>query len=567
MRRQHLDELVVIGRRGLEVRRGGQVADAPLPLGQRVVGDSAHQILQEPVLAVLGGARVGLDRQHLLAHERRQHRVVERRIVVCERRERPLRERLAEHGAVLDDAALVGREPVQAGGDQRVQGLRHLQGVHGAGRPVDAPLLHQVAAVEQHAHGLDGVQRHALGAGQDLPREGIGQPRHEAVEQRPHRRLGQRLQIERREVALPRSPRGAPLDELRPGGGDDVEGRVPRPLEQMLDEVEQRRVGPLHVLEGQHRRIDVGQPLEEHPPGREQVFALEPGAALHPQQMRDPRLDERALVGVLEVRVQHVGELCERRVGRIVLADPAPHPHHVGQRPVGHALAVGRTPAPVPVDHLGEAVEVLVELPHQPRLADPGDAGDRHEMGAALVGAGVEQVLDLAQLALAADERRLQALRLERPARARDDPHRPPQPVQADLALELVLAGILEDHRRLGRAPGRVAHEHPPRLGQGLHPRGAVHDIARHHALADGADGDGRLTGQHAGADAQVGDADLVAERAHGGDQVERGPHRPLGVVLGGVVRSPDGHDGVADELLHHPAVELDQAAADVEVA
>src|SRR5205823_5733114 len=55
-------------------------------------------------------------------------------------------------------------------------------------------------------------------------------------------------------------------------------------------------------------------------------------------------------------------------------------------------------------------------------------------------------------------------------------------------------------------------------------------------------------------------------ERRDGGDEVEGGPNRPLGVVLGRDRSSPDGHDGVADELLDGAAVQLDQAPACVEV-
>ena len=65
----------------------------------------------------------------------------------------------------------------------------------------------------------------------------------------------------------------------------------------------------------------------------------------------------------------------------------------------------------------------------------------------------------------------------------------------------------------------------------------------------------------------KLGCADLVAERRHGGDQVERCPHSTLGVVLGRGRRAPDGHHRVADELLDRAAVELDQPTAGVEVA
>ena len=40
----------------------------------------------------------------------------------------------------------------------------------------------------------------------------------------------------------------------------------------------------------------------------------------------------------------------------------------------------------MPVDRLGDPVEVLVELPRQPRLADPGDPRHGDEVGLLLVG-------------------------------------------------------------------------------------------------------------------------------------------------------------------------------------
>ena len=70
-----------------------------------------------------------------------------------------------------------------------------------------------------------------------------------------------------------------------------------RPLEQVLDEVEQARVRPLHVLEHEDGRIRIGEPLEEEPPGCEQVVALVRGLLLgDTEQAREQRLDEFPLV-------------------------------------------------------------------------------------------------------------------------------------------------------------------------------------------------------------------------------------------------------------------------------
>ena len=139
--------------------------------------------------------------------------------------------------------------------------------------------------------------------------------------------------------------------------------------------------------------------------------------------------------------------------------------------------------------------------------------------------------------------------------------------VRPVLALELERARVLVDDRLLGRAPRRLADEDRARLGDRLHARGGVDEVAGDHALALGAERDGGLAGQHACAGAQLLGAHLLAERRDGGDEVERGANGALGVVLGRRRRAPDRHHRVADELLDRAAVELDQPPARVEVA
>ena len=50
-------------------------------------------------------------------------------------------------------------------------------------------------------------------------------------------------------------------------------------------------------------------------------------------------------------------------------------------------------------------------------------------------------------------------------------------------------------------------------------------------------------------------------------DELEAGADRTLGVVLFGDGDSPDGHDGVSDELLHDTAISGDYRPGDFEVA
>ena len=77
----------------------------------------------------------------------------------------------------------------------------------------------------------------------------------------------------------------------------------------------------------------------------------------------------------------------------------------------------------------------------------------------------------------------------------------------------------------------------------------------------------GGFAGEDARAGAEVGRADVRPQIPHESRELERGANGAFGVVLVRDRRSPHGHDGVADELLDHAAVALDDPAALVEVA
>ena len=418
------------------------------------------EILEEAVLSSLGRPRIRLDAEHLFAHERREQRLELVLRQSDERRDSPHAERLAEHRPVLKKPALRGREAVEPRGDQRVQRLRNLERRDLLGRPVRRAFLCEQTAIEQHAHGFHRVQRHAFGALEDLPPQALGQAGHEPLEQLLHGAFGKRLEVERREVAVARSPTRPPLVQLGPRERDHVEREIARPLEQVLDEVEQARVRPVHVLEREHGGVHLGEPLEEQPPGREQILPVADGRFLEPEEVREPWLDERPLVLVGHVLIDARPELAPCRGGILVLADAGAHAHHVRERPVRHAFAVGQAAAAVPVHLLDEPVEVLVELPGHARLADPGDSRHGDEVCAPVLCAGVEQILDQLQLALATDERRLEPGRLQRAADAGHDTQGLPEDHELGLPFQLVLARALEDDRLLGRPPRRLTNQH-----------------------------------------------------------------------------------------------------------
>ncbi len=289
-----------------------------------------------------------------------------------------------------------GAQPVQSRRRQRVQCLRDLERVQRPGRPVDVALAYEQAAVEQHPHRLDRVQRHALRACEHSVAVLLRKPRHEAVEERAHRLVRERLERQRRRVPHRAGPGRMPVRQIGAREREHENRVVARPLEQVLDELEQRRIRPLEVLEHEHDRPAVAYPLEEEPPRAEQLLLLARLPLLQPQQVREARLHPLALLGVRQKLGQGRLQLLPSRRRLLRLCDPDLQPHHLDERPVGDALAVRETAASMPVRRLREPVEVLVQLPGEPGLADPGDPHDREQVRLPLLRGGVKQLLDQA---------------------------------------------------------------------------------------------------------------------------------------------------------------------------
>ena len=197
----------------------------------------------------------------------------------------------------------------------------------------------------------------------------LGQSRHEAGQELAHRRLGQRLEVERVEAALAGAPVGSPLEQLRPGEGDDVDRDAPAPLEEVVDEVEQAGVGEVEVLEDHDHGRGRGEALEERPPGPEQLLASR-RLRLDAEQRQQRGLDPAPLLRVGDVGRERLGDLGPGRRLVVGLEQAAAPPDHLAERPEGDPVAVGRAAAVVPPDGLDEAVDVLEELPGEAGLAD-----------------------------------------------------------------------------------------------------------------------------------------------------------------------------------------------------
>ena len=114
---------------------------------------------------------------------------------------------------------------------------------------------------------------------------------------------------------------------------------------------------------------------------------------------------------------------CGRR-RRVVVEDPGVGLDGVGQGGV-RGLGIGEAAALAPVEDVGQAVEVLLELPGQARLADAGRADDGDQVRPALRDHPAHGLLEQGDLLVAPDERRLDAQRRADAAAPRLDARRP----------------------------------------------------------------------------------------------------------------------------------------------
>ena len=330
----------------------------------------------------------------------------------------------------------------------------------------------------------------------------------------------------------------------------------------MIDEIQEAGVGPVEVLEQESDDPRRAEPLEERAPCPKQLVAATRRRVAGAEQGEHRRFDPDPLRLVGHVLRQHLGDLGPGRLRVVGLEQAGARSNHLAERPERDAFPVGRRATVVPPDAFDDAVDVLEELPGETALADAGLAGDRNQPGAIFASRGMEQVLEQAQLGIAPNERRLQAVRPAEALALADHSQGDPGRDRRLLALEDLVAGRLERDRPGSGPLGRLADENGSRRSGRLESRGRVDEIAGDHALVTGAQVDRGLARQ----DTRPG-LDARTERADRIDKLESGPDASLGIVLVGDRGAPDRHDGIADELLHRAAVPLDDVTGELEVA
>ena len=495
----------------------------PRSLDEPGVGDVANEHVLEAVRMLAGDRGAALT-----GDEVAQQQVVEHRLDFLELGHQvsdgAFPEDAADHRRALEQALLVLRQPVDAGGDHRLERVGDPLG----GRP----------ALEQHPRRLLDEERVPLGLLEQ--RAALGRRQLAIGEQRVEQFLAllgrQRLELDRRRAQAAAAPAGADVEQLGPREADDQQGCVLDPLGEVLDQLEQRLLGPVNVLEDEDQRLCIGQLRRPLAGGPGDLFLAPLG--LDPLEHAD---GEREQVGDGVVAAAGA-QLRDGLLDGIVVRDPGSHFDHLRDRPVRDAFTVRERAA---TEDRG-ALDAGDELPRQPALADPRLRVDREQMGALVADHARERVVQQLELELAGDEARGDA---RHAVAGLPKPREPPGDQRLAEALQRELAALLG----LGDADRQPACEGPDqdltRCSRLLQPRRDVDRLA-------GREGRVGLVGDDlAGLDA---DSRLESEAVHGVEDRRRGAHRALGVVLVRLRDPEGGHDGISGELLDDAAVRGD---------
>jgi hypothetical protein len=302
-------------------------------------------------------------------------------------------------------------------------------------------------------------------------------------------------------VRLGREPGWAQLGQLRSRQADDQYRRPGRERDDVVDEVEQRRLGPVDVLEHRDERAPSRQRLEQSPERPRGLVRPARGAE---DQARGLLVDE---------------------VAQLPAVAPA---EHLRERPVRDPLSVRRAAAD---EHGRPLLQPGAELADEPRLSDARRAEHSHQPAGGRVRRVGEGRLERGELRRAPDEARV----LDRGLVTEVD--EPPGVVGrlegSGAADELARARPDEDLRRRGRA-----HE----------PVGAIDRCAAREPPAARTGGGEHLSRVDAEPQLRLG---LLA-------QLERGPDRPQGVVLVELVEAEHAHQPADGRALGDAAVALE---------
>ena len=168
---------------------------------------------------------------------------------------------------------------------------------------------------------------------------------------------------------------GRSLEQLRARGGDEEDRTPRRPLDELVDEVEQTVVGPVHVLEDEDRPVPARPRLEQ----RRQAAKL----SCARRGLESPRRRVRRADVAAARPSQRPPPARALRPSRasfvaaaswpVTLEDPRLRFYHLAECPEADASAVGETATLPPDDELGIRIHDARQLVDHPRSSrSPG---------------------------------------------------------------------------------------------------------------------------------------------------------------------------------------------------
>ena len=102
--------------------------------------------------------------------------------------------------------------------------------------------------------------------------------------------------MQRHAVAPPRAPPRIGLEQLRSGQGHHEDRVARRAFDQVGDEVEKSRIGPMQVFEYECGWAPLGDVVEEGSDGGEEFFAVSARGVFESEQCRQARLEPAAVL-------------------------------------------------------------------------------------------------------------------------------------------------------------------------------------------------------------------------------------------------------------------------------
>jgi hypothetical protein len=165
----------------------------------------------------------------------------------------------------------------------------------------------------------------------------------------------------------------------------------------VVEEVEHGVIGPMQVLDHQHRRALLGEHFEEPPPGRERLGPTIPAeldGAGQADQRPEVTADPASLPLVRNQRANCSMQLGGGLLRRVGVDDAGLCLHDLAEGPQGHAVPVGQAAPLPPGGQRRFGLDLPAEFHDQPSLADPRHSHQRHQLRRLLVprsGLGVEQ--------------------------------------------------------------------------------------------------------------------------------------------------------------------------------